>query len=319
MGSPRHIRRKVLAWAVAATVCAVAGTGAAEAGERHRKSTGAGGPSPAAGPAVPSGSRADRGLRPHSAGTAVPAAFAPLRPSLREPPALEDGALRREVGIFGSVPIPVMQIGMTARWNAILAGDPIASFDACMSDESRCVFDLQKRSRAMAAAGLRSAVADGEARRTLIRAVNRSVNATIRYQTDAAVWGSEDYWASPQETMARGAGDCEDYALLKLAMLAALGVPETEMTVVVVKDLSRSIGHAILAVKAGEGYDVLDNLTDAVRRDAEIDTYVPLYSIGHAGAWIHGKRRAAPLLQASSQPRSPAMPMEPGRLRGSLN
>jgi hypothetical protein len=88
---------------------------------------------------------------------------------------------------------------------------------------------------------------------------------------------------------------------------------------VVVKDLSRGIGHAVLAVKAGEGYAVLDNLTDAVRRDAEINTYVPLYSIGHAGAWIHGKRRAAPVLQASSQQRSPAIPMEPGRLRGSLN
>jgi predicted transglutaminase-like cysteine proteinase len=319
MGSPRHIRRSVLAWAVAVTVCAVAGNGVAEAGERSRRSPGAGIPLPAAGPATWSGSRVNRGLSSQTDAVTVPAALAPLRPSLREPPALEDGALRREVGIFGSVPIPVAQIGLTPRWTAILAGNPSESFEACMRDDAQCAFELQRRWRAIAAAGAQDGIVSGEARRTVIHAVNRAVNATIRYQTDAAAWGSEDYWASPQETMARGVGDCEDYALLKLAMLAAIGVPEPEMTVVVVKDLSRGIGHAVLAVRTGEGYEVLDNLTDAVRSDAEIASYVPLYSIGHAGTWIHGKRRAIPVLQASSQPRSPSVPMAPGRLRGSLN
>lgn len=319
MGSPRHIRRLVLAWAVATTVCTAIGAGVAEAGERSRKSPGAWTPSPAAGPASSPGPRGDRRIASEGAPAAGPAALTPLRPSLREPSALEDGALRREVGVFGSVPIPVAQIGLTPRWNAIVADDPIALFGACFRDESRCRFELQKRLRAIVTTNAHDGGVAGEVRRTVVLAVNRAVNAAIRYQTDAVAWGSEDYWASPQETIARGVGDCEDYALVKLAMLAALGVPETEMIVVVVKDLSRGIGHAILAVKAGEGYDVLDNLTDMVRSDAEIATYVPLYSIGHAGAWIHGKRRFAPVLQAANRTPSPAAPIASGRLRGSLN
>lgn len=315
MAIPRYIRRSVRAWIVAAGVCAVALTGveAAEQSREHRETRIS---SPAAGPATRSGPRAERGLAPHSGGTV---SLAALRPSLREPAALEDGALRRETGIFGSVPIPVAQIGLTPRWNAIRASDPSAVFDACLREEMRCVSELQKRSRAIAASGGPEGMGAGEARRFAIRAVNRAVNAAIRYQTDAAAWGSEDYWAAPQETMARGVGDCEDYALLKLAILSALGVPEEDMTVVVVKDLARGIGHAVLAVKADESYDVLDNLTDAVRRDADISTYVPLYSIGPAGAWIHGKRRAVPLLQAAGQPTPPVPPSGPGRLRGSLN
>jgi predicted transglutaminase-like cysteine proteinase len=116
--------------------------------------------------------------------------------------------------------------------------------------------------------------------------------------------------------VARGIGDCEDYALLKLAMLVALGVPETDMSVVVVKDTSRGIGHAILAVRTRDGYEVLDNLSDAVRRDSEVTSYVPLYSIGAAGAWVHGRRREVPMVQAATQR---SAPVTGAQLRGSLN
>ncbi len=307
MGSPRHIRRLVAAWAVVATICASAGSGVAGAAERSREGRGLARPSPAAGPAASTGGRVERALAQPKA-SAVPAAFAPLRPSLREAPALEDGALRRETGIFGSVPIPVAQIGLSPRWAAIQAGQASESFEACTRDESRCPTALHRRLRTVAAASPHA-----------VRAVNSAVNAAIRYQTDSVAWGTEDYWASPQETMARGVGDCEDYALLKMAILSALGVPEADMTIVVVKDLSRGIGHAVLAVRTGEGFEVLDNLTDAVRRDGDISNYVPLYSIGNAGAWIHGRRRAAPLLQASSQPSPQSAPAPPGRLRGTLN
>lgn len=256
-----------------------------------------------------------------AAGSALriaPAAAAPaLRPSLREPQPLEDGALRRETGVFGSVPIPVAQIGLSPRFAQVRDGDPPGPFRACLADETRCAGDLHRRLRAIAAMarGQSEGQGEGEGEGAVLRAVNRAVNAAVRYQTDAVTWGVEDYWASPAETLARGAGDCEDYALLKMAMLAALGVADSRMTVVVVKDTVRGIGHAVLAVRVGERFAILDNLTDAVRGDGEIASYLPLYSIGPTGAWLHGRRREAPALQVSSSGRA----APDGLLRGTLN
>lgn len=258
-------------------------------------------------------------LPSRAAGAAVPAlapAAAPpardLRPTLRDPVPLEPGVLRGGEGVFGSVPLPVTRIGLSDRWGEIASGAPERMLAACVADVRRCSNAFEGRLNAIA-----SATAPAEqAGLWRLRAVNRIVNEAIRYQTDPQTWGEDDYWASPAETLARGAGDCEDYALLKLAALAALGWEPTDLSVVVVKDLRRGIGHAVLAVRQGASYAVLDNVTDAVLSDTDIRDYLPLYSIGPAGSWIHGKRRAAPT------PVREARRGEPGpaaALRGSLN
>lgn len=235
-----------------------------------------------------------------------------LRPSLREPPPLEDGALRRETGVFGSVPIPVAQIGLSPRFAAIRGSDPVAAVRTCLEEASPCPGEWSRRLRSVAATSRR------EDEAVLLRAVNRAVNAAVRYQADIAAWGVEDYWATPAETMARGVGDCEDYALLKMAILATLGIPEAQMSIVVVKDTARGIGHAVLAVRQGERFAILDNLSDAVRGDDEIASYVPLYSIGTSGTWIHGRRREpAPVRVSAASPAARAPVAAP--LRGTLN
>ena len=45
--------------------------------------------------------------------------------------------------------------------------------------------------------------------------VNTFFNKNIRFGTDLEVWEQEDYWATPLETLGRGAGDCEDFAIAK--------------------------------------------------------------------------------------------------------
>lgn len=107
----------------------------------------------------------------------------------------------------------------------------------------------------------------------------------VRYLPDN---GALDVWASPGETLSRGAADCEDYAILKMAALKEADVPKKDMSVVVVRDTSRNLYHAVLSVVIGDGYLVLDNLRGKVMSDRDLHSYTPLYSVGAAGAWIHG-------------------------------
>jgi predicted transglutaminase-like cysteine proteinase len=53
--------------------------------------------------------------------------------------------------------------------------------------------------------------------------VNAEINRRVAYQSDADNGG--DHWATPCETLARGRGDCEDFAIAKHFLLDASGVP----------------------------------------------------------------------------------------------
>ena len=56
--------------------------------------------------------------------------------------------------------------------------------------------------------------------------VNMMLNG-LRYATDSATSGVEDRWDTPFEFVARGAGDCEDFAIAKyFLMLEAGTAPE---------------------------------------------------------------------------------------------
>ncbi|MGT2467572.1 transglutaminase-like cysteine peptidase (plasmid) [Mesorhizobium atlanticum] len=49
--------------------------------------------------------------------------------------------------------------------------------------------------------------------------VNSTVNRLIAYKKDSLVYGEFDYWAKPLEILDRRAGDCEDFAILKMTAL----------------------------------------------------------------------------------------------------
>ena len=54
--------------------------------------------------------------------------------------------------------------------------------------------------------------------------VNMVLNG-YRYAADTATSGNEDLWDTPLEFIARGAGDCEDFAIAKYFMLLEAGTP----------------------------------------------------------------------------------------------
>ena len=118
-----------------------------------------------------------------------------------------------------------------------------------------------------------------------IRTVNRELNR-IPYVTDQQNWGVSDYWATVDEFLEYD-GDCEDYAIAKYMALKAVGFPPADMRIVVLQDLNLGIPHAILAVRDGNRWLILDNQIKEVMPDTAIVHYRPIYSINEQNWWLH--------------------------------
>ena len=59
---------------------------------------------------------------------------------------------------------------------------------------------------------------------TTPKAVAAFLHKAFTFQGDEALFGEADRWQSPEEFVARKAGDCEDYALLARALLRRNGI-----------------------------------------------------------------------------------------------
>lgn len=117
----------------------------------------------------------------------------------------------------------------------------------------------------------------------------RNVNSLFNqwpYRLDSEVWGVVDYWAAPVEFL-RKSGDCEDYAITKYFALKQLGVPVSDMRIVILLDSIRRLAHAILVVYTGGDAYVLDNLSNVVLSHQRYGHYVPQYSINEEHRWAH--------------------------------
>lgn len=99
-----------------------------------------------------------------------------------------------------------------------------------------------------------------------LKTVNAFFNQHIRYGEDPEVWDQVDYWASPLETLERGAGDCEDFALAKYFTLRLLGIPEESLRLVYTTLSSTRQAHMVLGYWADDEAApvLLDNLRSAV-------------------------------------------------------
>jgi len=125
-------------------------------------------------------------------------------------------------------------------------------------------------------------------RRAQIETANRELNR-IPYVLDQENWGVSDYWATVDEFLEHD-GDCEDYAIAKYMALKAVGFPPGDMRIVVLQDLNLGIPHAILAVRHGEQWLILDNQIKEVMPDKAIVHYRPIYSINEQSWWLHQER-----------------------------
>jgi predicted transglutaminase-like cysteine proteinase len=134
-------------------------------------------------------------------------------------------------------------------------------------------------------------------RQKQIAVVNAWVNDKITYAEDSKLYHKADYWASARETLQRGAGDCEDFAIAKMELLMAMGIPRDQLRLVVARDLVRNADHALLVVSLPEGSVLLDNATDRLLDARMANDYRPIMSFTYNQKFIHGYALAAQPVQ----------------------
>ncbi len=121
-----------------------------------------------------------------------------------------------------------------------------------------------------------------------INKINYFFNQQISYQEDQQLWGRKDYWASPVETIGRGKGDCEDYAIAKFFSLTAIGVSEKKLRLMYVRQLTVNQPHMVLIYfeKPNSIPLVLDNYNPKVLPANKRPDIKPIYSFNGEGLWM---------------------------------
>ncbi|QIK95181.1 hypothetical protein G7076_00570 [Sphingomonas sp. HDW15A] len=122
-------------------------------------------------------------------------------------------------------------------------------------------------------------------------AVNRFVNARVQFANDKRQFGYADLWLAAGETLRRGRGDCEDFAIAKLQLLRHAGFAEKDLYLVILHDVRRRADHAVLVVRADGRLLVLDNGTNRIVDSDSIPEYRPILTFSGDRSWTHGYRR----------------------------
>ncbi|MFC7367344.1 MULTISPECIES: transglutaminase-like cysteine peptidase [Vreelandella] len=147
----------------------------------------------------------------------------------------------------------------------------------------------------------------GQDIQTQLRDVNDFVNRRIRWVDDIHVWGQEDFWATPLESLGKGQGDCEDYSIAKYVSLKQLGVPGERLRMIYVRArIGRSQisqAHMVLgyySTPSGEPL-ILDNIAPSISPASQRTDLDPLFSFNSEGLWAGGgtESRADPLARLS--------------------
>lgn len=193
-------------------------------------------------------------LPPSDSEAAVPCPDLPPPPVRPSPP-----------NIFGTVALPVKSTSLSVRWDAARQADPEA-MPAALREIAARAGSMPGRQR--------------------LAFVNSWVNNNIVFAED----GDRDHWASAAETFGMGRGDCEDFAIAKLALLQAAGAPADDLFLVIVRDTVRGRDHAVLAARLDGEMLVLDSRTDLLLPAGAITDYRPMFSFEGSFAWTHGYR-----------------------------
>ena len=147
----------------------------------------------------------------------------------------------------------------------------------------------------------RAAVTQGLSETATLERVNQWVNRRIAYADDESNYRQRDYWATAEETVARGSGDCEDFAILKMQMLRAAGIDDDRMKLVLVHDMAINADHAFLLVRSAAGWVVLDNMTDRIYDGRQANAARPILSFSGDRRWVHGYRdTGGPVVRAAA-------------------
>lgn len=124
-----------------------------------------------------------------------------------------------------------------------------------------------------------------------LKRVNEFVNRRLVFQDDSALWQQADYWASPLEMVGKGAGDCEDFTILKYFALKELGVSPEKLRLSYVKakiggsSSTVTQAHMVLTYYPSPDAEplILDNLITEIRPASRRPDLTPVFSFNSEG------------------------------------
>ena len=125
-----------------------------------------------------------------------------------------------------------------------------------------------------------------------LKEINSFWNRIAFAKEDIRIWGVEDYWATPLETLGKAAADCEDYVIGKYFSLIYLGVPAEKLRFIYVRAqvAGSSIAHMVLGYYAEPNAEplLLDNLTGLIRPASRRPDLTPVFSFNSQGVYVGG-------------------------------
>lgn len=135
-----------------------------------------------------------------------------------------------------------------------------------------------------------------------LRAVNSFWNTTVRGGEDRHIWGKEDYWATPLETLGKQQGDCEDFVIGKYFSLVHIGVPAEKLRFIYVRARIGGIGSRKTIAHMVLGYYpspdavpyILDNLTGSISKANQRPDLTPVFSFNAQGVYVTGAATSSP-------------------------
>lgn len=131
-----------------------------------------------------------------------------------------------------------------------------------------------------------------------LRRVNEFFNRRVIWGQDSAVWGEADYWATPGDTLGKGQGDCEDFAIAKYYSLLNLDVPMSKLRLVYVKAAGgngvpggEQQAHMVMAYYPSPDAEplILDNLITDIRPASRRPDLTPVFSFNGEGIYMAGQ------------------------------
>lgn len=136
--------------------------------------------------------------------------------------------------------------------------------------------------------------------REQLKGANRFFNRKLNFLDDIELWKDTDYWATPLESLAKRAGDCEDFVIAKYISLRLLGVADEKLRLIYVRARigggrsSLTQAHMVLGYFATPTAEplVLDNLVGDILPASRRNDLFPVFSFNSNGLWV-GNESAA--------------------------
>jgi len=200
--------------------------------------------------------------------------------SRAEMPSLADATeLAARAEPFGLAASAIPHSGLRDKWLAVQRrlDDEMVQLALCEGDRDGCASAAALKFLDIVDAGR---TREGRAR---LGEINRAINLAIRPIDDLIQHGEIDVWSSPLATLARGGGDCEDYAIAKFTALRRAGLPSDDLRIVVLHDPLHGEDHAVAAARLDGRWLMLDNRRMAMVEDANVRHFRPTFVIGEHG------------------------------------